>query len=736
MTGIVVPVLPQTDETSKWTPKIGKRTRSFVDSLAPVAFPRKTKETLIDETYRILSSCHNPNKQESNKTTGLVVGRVQSGKTTSFKALSMMAMDNNFDLIILLAGRTNNLINQNKNEFIELRQSISEKFNIGCVTKPKEWKSIININIPRIKGYGSLRAMPLILITNKHAGHINKISQELRKSSLSLDHINALIIDDEADNASLNTAKDKDSDFSATAIYRSIKSLRNTLERHTVTQYTATPQSVLLISKKDHYSPEWARVISPGDQYIGAKDLFYNNSPFCRIVPDDEISSAKHIKKLALPQSFISALCSYLLASGQRLHTPEIFHDENSTFMVHPDIYNVTHDHWLKIISDKINLWRQDIDSNIDIFFKHNSKDFLKEYQSLEHACKKTNTKIADFDLLFETYVPQIIQELQIIKVNKDSNNINWDIPHNILIGGYMLDRGYVVQGLVTTYMPRGKGGGMIDSLQQRGRFYGYKKKYLGFLKTWMSKQTIDAYQSYAKHEAHLYGTLEKLSKEGKNLREWERILLLDKGLLPCRKNVMGIGLKNDYTHGGGWYYPSHPIPGSEVNRKLFELIINHYQDEFKNFAIKDVDTTLWSDARSTLQVKNKNLDSILDVLRRYDPGEYDEGKFATSKMVLGLLHDRGFKASIFLTGTRLPDLNDYTKRTRPSLVRPMTSSSYFQGPDKNGTYPGERNLVDLSKKVVSFHLAKLFIGTEQRPSYVLAIKFPNENYLIEANEN
>ena len=139
--------------------------------------------------------------------------------------------------------------------------------------KPKEWKSVISTNIPRIKGYGSLRAMPLILITNKHAGHINSISKELRRSSLSLEQINALIIDDEADNASLNTAKDKDSDFSATAIYRSIKSL-GVLLSVIVLLNTATPQAVLLISKKDHYSPEWARVISPGDQYRSSRFIF------------------------------------------------------------------------------------------------------------------------------------------------------------------------------------------------------------------------------------------------------------------------------------------------------------------------------------------------------------------------------------------------------------------------------------------------------------------------------
>lgn len=736
MAGIVAPILPARDKTSKWTPKVGRRTRSFIDSLASGDFPRKTKDTLIDETYRILSSCNDPNNEASNRTTGLIVGRVQSGKTTSFKALSMMAFDNNFELIILLAGRTNNLIEQNINAFIELKDSISDKFNIGYVSKPKEWEAIISTNIQRIRGFGSMRAMPLILITNKHAGHISKISQELRKSNINLEDINALIIDDEADNASLNTAKDKDSDFSASAIYKSIRSLRNNLERHTVAQYTATPQAVLLISKKDHYSPEWARVISPGDQYIGAKDLFFNNSPFCCTVPPNEITSARYINDLALPKSFVSALCSYLLASAQRLHTPKLFHKKNSTFMVHPDIYNVTHDHWHKIISEKIDLWRQEIESNIDNFFQENLNDFLTEYKDLKKSCTKTNIQIASFDKLFNVYVPRIIQELQIIKVNKDSKKINWKIPHNILIGGYMLDRGYVVEGLVTTYMPRGKGGGMIDSLQQRGRFYGYKKKYLGFLKTWMSKETIKAYKSYAKHEAHLYGTLDKLSKEGKDLREWERILLLDKGLIPCRKNIMGIGLKKDYTHGGGWYYPTHPIAGNKKNKILFESIITHYKDEFKPFFIKDVDTTLWTDARSALEVRNKNLGSILEVLRRYDPGEFDEGRFATSKMILGLLHDRGFKASIILTGTRVPDLNAYTKRTRPSLVRPMTTSSYFQGPDKNGTYPGERYLISSKKKSVSIHLAKLFIGPDKRASYVLAIKFPNENYLVEDNEH
>ena len=298
--------------------------------------------------------------------------------------------------------------------------------------------------------------------------------------------------------------------------------------------------------------------------------------------------------------------------------------------MVHPDVYNETHSHWKEIISDEVDLWRQDIANNVDNFLRKNRNSFLSAYKDLSKACKINRNKLIDFNILYERYVPGIINTLAITKVNRHSNNINWENAHNILIGGYMLDRGYVVQGLVTTYMPRGKGGGMVDSLQQRGRFYGYKRDHLGFIKSWMTRETIDAYKSYAKHETDLYSSLRNLSQAGKPLREWERMMLLDKGLIPCRKNVMGIGLKNDYTWGGGWYWPSHPIAGSMDNRDLFRAIIEAYKSEFKPLTLKGFDSSKWTDARSALIRDRANLGRVLDAIN-VDPGEHDENKFVTA---------------------------------------------------------------------------------------------------------
>jgi len=69
--------------------------------------------------------------------------------------------------------------------------------------------------------------------------------------------------------------------------------------------------------------------------------------------------------------------------------------------------------------------------------------------------------------------------------------------------------------------------------------------------------------------------------------------------------------------------------------------------------------------------------------------------------------------------------------RTRPKHKGPL-KSTYFQGKSKDGNYPGERYLVDSSAKTVTIHLTKLILGAQTSPSYILAIKFPNENYIVE----
>ena len=112
-------------------------------------------------------------------------------------------------------------------------------------------------------------------------------------------------------------------------------------------------------------------------------------------------------------------------------------------------------------------------------------KSFLKAYKRLSQTA---DSKIAKFNKLFELVPNLLSYGINVVALNASNepgarNQISWQDKVNIVVGAALLDRGYVVKGLVITYMPRGSGGGNVDAIQQRGRFYGYKRKYLEFIR-------------------------------------------------------------------------------------------------------------------------------------------------------------------------------------------------------------------------------------------------------------
>ena len=115
----------------------------------------------------------------------------------------------------------------------------------------------------------------------KEQHHIDRLTRLLNSSKKILREINALVIDDEADNASLNTLVNEDNDSTIeneSRIYNAIKNLRKSLPKHSLLQYTATPQALLLASGDDQYRPQKVRFVSPGKGYVGNAQLFFQNS--------------------------------------------------------------------------------------------------------------------------------------------------------------------------------------------------------------------------------------------------------------------------------------------------------------------------------------------------------------------------------------------------------------------------------------------------------------------------
>ena len=94
--------------------------------------------------------------------------------------------------------------------------------------------------------------------------------------------------------------------------------------------------------------------------------------------------------------------------------------------------------------------------------------------------------------------------------------------------------------------MPRGIGIGNADTVQQRARFFGYKRSYLGYCRVYLEQGTLHAFQTYVEHEEDIRAQLEEFQESGQPLNEWKRVFVLDAGLQPCRRHV----LEFDYMRG------------------------------------------------------------------------------------------------------------------------------------------------------------------------------------------
>ena len=148
---------------------------------------------------------------------------------------------------------------------------------------------------------------------------------------------------------------------------------------------------------------------------------------------------------------------------------------------------------------------------------------------------------------------------------------VDWRSAYGwILVGGQAMDRGFTVEGLTVTYMPRGIGMGNADTVQQRARFFGYKRPYLGYCRVYLEQGTLQAYQAYVEHEEDIRTQLMEFQESGQPLDNWKRVFVLNTDLRPCRNHV----LEFDYMRGrfsNSWASPHVVLSPEDIvqaNRK------------------------------------------------------------------------------------------------------------------------------------------------------------------------
>lgn len=277
-------------------------------------------DTIFSNAVRILSHCPNPKAGKDVAETGIVIGKVQSGKTSNFISVLALAFDNGYDIAIVLGGNTLDLLKQNASRIESAFNVDSEKLT---VLKTNDNKSLINS--ARIKEFLE-NGRKTIVVGLKHYKHIDKIAEIFDNEYLAGKSV--LIIDDEGDQATLNT-KAYLSSMSST--YESVVNLKSKLKSHCFISITATPQANILIQTFDKLSPDFGELVYPGEGYCGLQEFHGENSDkYIYEIPSEENNL---LDDSGIPKSVFEAMAIFFVGNAIRKSRGDM---GNHAMLIHP----------------------------------------------------------------------------------------------------------------------------------------------------------------------------------------------------------------------------------------------------------------------------------------------------------------------------------------------------------------------------------------------------------------
>jgi hypothetical protein len=529
------------------------------------------RQGIFDSAAIILKNC--PALNHSFNKTGLVLGFVQSGKTASFTAVSSLARDNGFAIVILVTGNSIILRDQSTDRLADDLDIDSADSPWAYIVEPTSEHLDVMQGVlqdwfnPLIKPFSRKTVFISLL---KHHGHLQVLINLFASLEPRYRELPTLIIDDEADQAGLNNQafiNSKDGGSRESTTYKRIGQLRSMFSRLLYLQYTATPQAVLLINLLDRLSPDFHFVLEPGREYIGGKFFFdqKNKDLFIKDIPTSDIPSAPGDRD-GIPESLLYAIQIYLIEiaievkkcidSGSQFN-------RNISMLIHPSRLTDMHRQYELWVDSVLNKWK--------LFFKKSTGEarelFMVEFEAAYLDLSKTVIDLPEWKDL-KDYLEIAANKITIKLENATEGKtpeIDWKInPYPIIIGGQAVDRGFTVRGLTVTYLTRNASSSNEDSHQQRGRFFGYKHDLLPFCRLFIDDDNYVKFKRYIESEE----TLRTYLKEHSDTRSLRRFFL--SSISPTRTSVLDGSLGRVKL--SGWVIPFFPLPEEHIlkaNKKI-----------------------------------------------------------------------------------------------------------------------------------------------------------------------
>lgn len=505
----------------------------------------------------------NPLSGGKEETNGLIYGLVQSGKTGVLSVTGAMGADEGYRTIVILTSDIDPLYQQTLGR-------VQEAFPGIDIIGKKDFKDA-DAFIQRIK------CNTCAIVTSKNAGHLKTLIENFKKGKVK--GLSCLIIDDEADQASLNT-KERRGDGSRSAINDRIVELRGFFDKNTYLQVTATPQALFLQTPKHDFRPKFTVLSNPGSEYVGGEDFFGDGSNLVREFDLDDIAvlapGPQPAPTLHIPKSLLTALDTFMIAATyKRKHDVE----QNCAFLCH--VSTRTDDH--KHIVNLLRKYQIDLSSGVKSKNVALIKRLRAAYDDL--ATTHPGLKEASFDGLVEAiefFSPGITVKLVNGETDKD---VAVKSPYNLFVGGNKLGRGVTIKNLLVSYYGRNPKRPQADTVLQHARMYGYRRKDIGLLRLFLPRELHTVFKAINKMERGLRELI------AKNPTEEFRGVYVESGLNPTRKNVLAPGAIGVYSAGSN-YNPAQVVRDERVRGltdKIDKKLDGIANKKFKEVPISEI---------------------------------------------------------------------------------------------------------------------------------------------------
>lgn len=593
-------------------------------------------------TDQILDHCGNPMSNNNFGVKGLVIGDIQSGKTANYTGLINKAIDAGYKFIIVLAGLTKDLRSQTQKRLdlevlgYETKNNLQRGDIIGVgKVDPKVEKTIFCLTGSDMEGdikkftqtYRFDGNTVFLAIVKKNTTVLKKLIDFIQMNPAVKSepdnklHFPALIIDDEADQASINTNK-SDVMAEATATNRLIRSLLNCLTKYSYVGYTATPFANIFISPYDDpkYTQEDKDVFPENfiiclptppqycgvNQYFGTRTLdpdgldFFTVDLFREIYLEDLVftfgtedgKTKKDTAVLGIPDSLNEAIMHFLIASGIKISRGIV---EHNSMLIHISS-NVCPNKQLK---DFVELALDNLTRGFK-FNKRVKKDFKNYWE--HHIKPVSQARLGkDFKDKWSKIEDGIIEALRMITrtdtvkviVGDSEDIIDYDSSKtgmHIIIGGNKLSRGLTLNGLIVSYYARRTKA--YDTLLQMGRWFGYRNGWLDLCRVYTDRNTFNDFVNTAEAVDDFKKDIEYMNARKYTPRQFGLKVKSSPGLLPTSASKMRKAKRTPLSFSGELQQTiSFDVSQKEHNRQitsnlvseLGEPIIRDHKLVFKN---------------------------------------------------------------------------------------------------------------------------------------------------------